>query len=106
MADTNVPLAQLLLRRKELNQKVEQLKTINIKGLFETKYTRKQLSESIDDVTIIAPMLSASQVTEEFDYYAGQLRQVDALIQQANWATQIAADSGLMKNYTAPVAKK
>lgn len=97
-----VKLAQLLLRRKELGMKVMQLQPINVKGLFETKISRKPVGDSYDDITSIIPVLSPAAVTREYDYYASQLRQVDALIQQANWTVEVEADSMLMKNYEEP----
>lgn len=82
-------LAELLLRRKTLNDKVAQLKAINVPSLFETKVARRQITDTIDDISATVPKLTASQVTEEYDYYAKQLRLVDAAIQQANWTTQV-----------------
>ena len=99
---TDVKLAELLLRRKELNEKVSQLKPINISGLFVMKQTRKAVGENFDDISSTVPILRPADVTAEFDYYASQLRQVDALIQQANWNTVVAIDPVLMKPYTSP----
>ena len=45
-----IKLAEALLRRKELNEKVEQLKKINVEGLFEIKATRRNVTENIDDI--------------------------------------------------------
>ena len=95
-----VKLAEALLRRKELNEKVAVLKSIQDRDLFEVKATRKPITESIDDVIAQVPKLTASQVTAEFDFYARQLRLVDAAIQQANWITSIEISDTVMSDYS------
>lgn len=97
-----IKLAEALLRRKELQQKVDQLRAIKDKDLFETKAGRKAAHEGLDDFILQVPLLSASQVTHEFDWYARQLRLVDAAIQQANWTTAIEVDDSVMAEYAAP----
>ena len=92
-------LAQALLRRKELQNKVDQIKPITNKDIFEVKMHRKQISDTIDDITATVPKITLSQVTAEFDYYSRQLRHVDASIQQANWTTEIQTEIDVMKNY-------
>lgn len=95
----NVKLAEALLRRKELQGKVDQLKQIKDKDLFEVKGTRKQVAEGIDDIVLQVPKLLASQVTAEFDWYSRQLRLIDATIQQANWTTVLTCDDSVMNDY-------
>lgn len=87
-----VKLAEALLRRKELQQKVDQTKAIKAANLYDTKVTRKAAHEGIDDVLAQIPKLTLSQVTAEYDHYARALRLVDAAIQQANWTTEIEVD--------------
>lgn len=99
-----VKLAEALLRRKELNGKVDVLKSIQDRDLFQVMATRKPITDSIDDVIAQVPKLTASQVTAEFDFYARQLRLVDAAIQQANWTTEIAISDTVMGDF-ADVAK-
>ncbi len=82
-------LAEALLRRKELNEKVDQLRKINVEGLFDVKVKRQNVSESIDDVTVGVAKITLNQVAAGYDYYAKQLRLIDAAIQQANWTTEI-----------------
>ena len=94
-----IKLAEALLRRKELNNKVDQLRQIKQADLFEMKYARKAVTDNIDDVTAQVPKLTASQVTAEFDFYARQLRLVDAAIQQANWTTEIEVGDTVMGDY-------
>ena len=94
-----IKLAEALLRRKELNEKVDALKKINVQGLFEVKAQRKNVTENIDDIIAQVPKIKLTQVTAGFDYYAKQLRLIDASIQQANWITEIDVNEDVMKDY-------
>lgn len=94
-----LPLAEALLRRKELQAKVDILKDIRRSDLFETKARRVKVTESIDDIVAEVPKLTASQVTAEHDFYARQLRLVDAVIQRANWTTDIEVHDTVMMDY-------
>lgn len=96
-----VKLAEALLRRKELQGKVDMLKHIQDKSLFEVKAQRRQVTESLDDIIAQVPKLTASQVTAEYDWHARQLRLVDAAIQQANWTCEIEIDQTVMSDYKA-----
>ena len=98
----DLKLAEALLRRKELQGKVDVLKQINDKGLFELKHGRKAVNESWDDIVLQVPLLTASQVTAEYDWHARQLRLIDAAIQQANWTFSIVADESVMTDYVQP----
>lgn len=97
-----IKLAEALLRRKELNDKVAQLKTINVQGLFEVKASRKNVTENIDDVVVKVPKITMAQVAAGYDWYSKQLRLVDAAIQQANWVTEIEVGSDVMKDFVEP----
>lgn len=94
-----IKLAEALLRRKELQNKVDQLQRINSKDLYEMKARRIRVTDSLDDIEASVPKLTASQVTEEYDYYAKNLRLVDAAIQNANWTTDLDVDHAVMKNF-------
>ena len=94
-----IKLAEALLRRKELQQKVDVLKNIQAKDLFEVKARRKQVSDSIDDIIAEVPKLTASQVTAEYDWHARQLRLVDAAIQQANWTCEVDVSDTVMGDF-------
>ena len=96
---TKIKLAEALLRRKELQGKVDMLKQIKDKDLFEVKAQRKNVTENIDDIVAMVPKLTASQVTAEFDFYARQLRLVDAAIQQANWTVEVEIGDTVMGDY-------
>ena len=95
-----VKLAEALLRRKELNEKVDQLKQINKEGLFQVKAKRVKVTDDIDDVVASVPRITLAQVVAGYDWYAKQLRLVDAAIQQANWVTEIEVGQDVMKDYT------
>lgn len=101
---SKLKLAEALLRRKELAEKVDVLRKIKGSDLYEMKVARVKVSDSIDNVTANVPKLTASQVTAEFDFYARQLRLVDAAIQQANWTTEIDVKDTVMGDYQAPKA--
>lgn len=94
-----IKLAEALLRRKELQEKTEQLHTIMRQDIFELKARRVRVTDSIDDLTAEVPKLTASQVTREYDYYARQLREMDAAIQQANWTTDIEVKDNAMSSF-------
>lgn len=96
-----VKLAEALLRRKELQGKVDVLRQIQDKNLFEVKAQRKQVTDSIDDIVAMVPKLTASQVTAEYDWHARQLRLVDAAIQQANWTCEIEVQETVMADFEA-----
>lgn len=94
-----VKLAEALLRRKELQGKCAALSQIKASNLFETVVVRKNVTDSVDDITAKVPLLSAAQVTAEFDFYSRQLRLVDAAIQQANWTTEIDVNDTVNSDY-------
>ena len=96
-----VKLAEALLRRKELQGKVDVLQQIRDKDLFEVRAKRQPVAEGIDDVVAQVPKLTASQVTAEFDWHARQLRLVDAAIQQANWTCEIDVNETVMADFKA-----
>jgi hypothetical protein len=94
-----VKLAEALLRRKELQEKVAILKTLKERDLFEVKARRQMVADGIDDLVAQVPKLTASQVTAEYDWHARQLRLVDAAIQQANWTTGVELQDSVMQDY-------
>lgn len=96
-----VKLAEALLRRKELQGKVDVLKAIKDKDLFEVRARRQQVSEGIDDLVAQVPKLTASQVTQEYDWHARQLRLIDSAIQQANWTAEIEVHDESMVDFKA-----
>ena len=97
----NIKLAEALLRRKELQEKVNILRSIKDRDLFEVKGSRKKVTDDVDDIVLQVPKLTASQVTKEYDWHARQLRLVDAAIQQANWTTEIEVGDSVMSDFKA-----
>ena len=85
-------LADALLRRKELQQKVDQIRTIKDANVYKDVMTRRPASEGYDDIIGKLPKLDLNQVTREYDYYANKLRIIDGAIQQLNWTTDISVD--------------
>jgi len=99
-------LAELLLRRKELQQKVDRLAPLNQSELFETKTGRKAVHEGLDDIIAQVSKISFQQFTHCYDWHAKQLRLVDAAIQQANWTTEISLDTDVSADYVDPYVKE
>jgi hypothetical protein len=102
----NLALAELLLRRKELQQKVDRLRPLNEKDLYEVKINRKQINETVDELAMKVPRIKASDGMAMYDHYAKRLRLVDAAIQRANWETQVPVDESLMDDYISPDTDK
>ena len=97
----DIKLAEALLRRKELSEKLSVLRHFKDNQLFyEIRGQRVKVMEGLEDVNANYPKLNASQVTAEFDFVAKQLRLVDALIQQANWTTVLEVDPMVMEAYS------
>jgi hypothetical protein len=97
-----IKLAEALLRRKELAEKLNVLRHFKDNQLFyEIRGQRVKIMEGLEDVNANYPKLSASQVTAEYDYVAKQLRLVDALIQQTNWTSELEVDPMVMEAYKA-----
>ena len=87
-------LAEALLLRKELQQKVDRLKAIDNKAMFETKTGRGAVTDGFNDMIAEVSKISFQQFTHCYDWHAKQLRLVDAAIQQANWTVDIDAEVG------------
>ena len=94
-------LAEALLRRKELQMKIDRIEPIlkGISQLFETRVNRVKVTDSIDDLTVSVPKLELNQVTAEFDYYAQKLRLIDAAIQQTNWTADVEGVDECFKDF-------
>ena len=97
-------LAEALLRRKELQAKVDRLQKIDNSDLFEFKMNRQSVSDTVDDIKAQVPKVSFQQLTHCYDWHAKRLREIDALIQQANWSTEI--DCSDIVDYVDPYVKE
>ena len=96
----DIKLAEALLRRKELAEKLNVLRHFKDNHAFyEVRGQRVKVTEGLEDINVNYPKLEASQVTAEFDFVAKQLRLVDAIVQQANWTTVLEVDPMLMEAY-------
>lgn len=96
----DIKLAEALLRRKELAEKLNVLRHFKDNHAFyEVRGQRVKVTEGLEDINVNYPKLEVSQVTAEFDFVAKQLRLVDALIQQANWTTVLEVDPIVMETY-------
>ena len=82
-------LAECLLRRKELQAKVDQVSAIKKADVFETKAKRVKVTDDVEDFIAEVPKLTLKQVTAEYDFYARELRLIDAAIQRANWTVDV-----------------
>lgn len=92
-------LAEALLRRKELQEKLDRIGSIKRQELYEVKCRRINVTESLDDITAEVPKLTLTEVTAEYDHYAKQLRLIDGAIQQTNWTTEVTVE-GVLEDYT------
>ena len=82
-------LAECLLRRKELQQKVEQCDKFKGQDLYEVKAKRVKVTDDVEDFVASVPKLTLKEVTAEYDFYAKQLRYIDAAIQRMNWTVDV-----------------
>lgn len=85
-------IAEALLLRKQLEQKVEQLKPLKLNGengVYKLEIQRVKISEEVDEARISIPRLQPSDVTREYDHFATELRKLDTAIQKANWQFDI-----------------
>ena len=85
-------IAEALVLRKHLDEKVKQLaplKTAGDNGVFELKTERVNINENIDEVKLQVPKLQLKDITAEYDKYSKALRELDTAIQKANWTFDI-----------------
>lgn len=94
-----IKLAEALLRRKELAAKVQITSQVKTANLYQEKIQRVRVTEGLDDITATVPKLLLAQVTHENDFYASQLRKIDAAIQQTNWTAKLEVDDNAMRDY-------
>lgn len=106
MSKTSITLAEALLLRKQLQAKVQHLQPLQVRDIFEVKVKRQQVSDSIDDIVAQVPKISMQQATHAYDWHAKALREVDAVIQRANWTAQVELDSEFTMQYVDPYVNK
>lgn len=98
----SIKLAEALLRRKELQEKVDRLRRVLDDDMCVLKVRRISVTDSVDEVTAAVPQVSVRQVTQAFDYNAKQLRRIDAAIQQANWTTDVELQDEVLEEFDEP----
>lgn len=92
-------IAEALVLRKHLEQKVRQLEPVKVageNGAFELKTERVKITDEVDEVKFQIPKVELSSITKEYDMYSKALRQLDTAIQAANWQYEV--DVQLDKN--------
>lgn len=85
-------IAEALVLRKHLEQKVKQLepiKTAGENGVFELKTERVKVTDEVDEVRLQIPKVELKSITKEYDMYSKALRQLDTAIQAANWQHEV-----------------
>lgn len=86
----SVKLAQALLRRKELSERISRMRPLHERrDLLNQQVKRVNVAEGIDEVTITNGNVTAAQLDREYNSLCSQLRGIDAAIQQANWTTDV-----------------
>lgn len=102
-----VKLAEALLRRKELHDKVDVLKKFrDTDAVYQIRAQRIKVTDGLEDLIADYPKLEINQVTAEYDYYSRALRLVDASIQQANWTHDMQIDDKAMADYVSKESSK
>ncbi len=97
-----IKLAEALLRRKELQEKVDRLRKIDMKEAYETKTGRGAVTEGFNDMIAEVCKVSFQQFTHCFDWHARQLRMIDSYIQQQNWTCELEVEDEVMGAYVDP----
>ena len=98
-----IKLAEALLRRKELQEKLDRLRQLREEDWFRTRTARKAAHEGFDDVIAQVPLLTEPQIEHAYDWHAKQLRIVDGIIQQANWTCEVDVPDAAVGDYAEPV---
>lgn len=93
-------IAEALVLRKHLAEKVDQLKPLKVNGdngVFEMKTERVNINENVDEVKLQVPKVDLKDITKEYDMYSKALRELDTAIQAANWKfdVEVTLDKGI-----------
>ena len=92
-------LAECLLRRKELQDRLLGLSAIKDKDIYEVVIDRRKAHEGVDDIIAKVPKLEFNQVVAEYNHCSSQLRKIDAIIQRMNWTVEVMDADDLFKDY-------
>lgn len=85
-------LAEALLLRKQLQEKVDQLKPLKLngdQGVYRDEVKRVNVNEQTDDIVMRVARITVEDITKTYDMYASELRKLDTAIQAANWKYDI-----------------
>jgi hypothetical protein len=97
-------LSAVLLRRKELQDRLARMKPVmeatNRNSLFERQVNRAKIDQGVDEITVAIPKLTWSQFSSEYNLLSSQLRDLDGVIQQANWTTMVEVDDRAFKEHS------
>lgn len=87
----NKKLAECLLRRKELQEKLSRMGQIHARDLFVPKVERLAVGDgrTHEELRANMPKVTFAQVDAEYNHYAMQLRLIDGAIQQKNWTAEV-----------------
>ena len=96
---SKIKLAEALLRRKELGEKVSYLQKSMTHVLKETITKRVRVDQGYDDIVAECPKITVNEFTAALDWHSKQLRLVDAYIQQANWTTELDVPDSVMGEF-------
>jgi predicted nucleic acid-binding OB-fold protein len=103
MTDTKkVPLAELLLRRKELNALLDERVSAQQSSVCRDHIQRLKINDEIDQVTGRISRVSKGLLEKETNYYAHQRRLADSVVQQANWTAEVVVAAYLMSDEIEP----
>ncbi|RKY28742.1 MAG: hypothetical protein DRP83_00155 [Planctomycetota bacterium] len=91
-----IPLARLLLRRKELNALFQARFDALRLELTKDDLQRRKVNEETDQVEGVISLVDKAGLEKEADYYAHQRRLADSVVQQANWATDVEVPAHVM----------
>lgn len=82
-------LAAFLLRRKTLKERASRLEQYLAAVPQKPQINRIKVSDEVDDLTIVYPVLDMEEVRRTYNQTQMSLRAIDNLIQQANWQVDV-----------------
>ncbi len=82
-------LAECLLRRKELQEKLDRMKSVDVAAIYEVKVERRKVTDTVDDIIAKVPRITYADFQREYSFYARQLRLIDGAIQHSNWTVEV-----------------
>jgi hypothetical protein len=89
-------LAELLLRRKELNQLFSLRLEAQQMQVTKDVLQRRKVNDETDQVDGKISLVDKGALERESNFYAQQRRLADSVVQQANWTTEVEVPSSLM----------